>query len=98
VRENIFVSHSLEDEPGIRKFIFVVFKRLFLALGLTGIVSYLCALSPQILGMMSIEVSIALMVITCVLAFSSLRRVCISCRKKRQARYFGRIPSSWVHL
>lgn len=49
---------------GLRKYMMSVYNRMFLALCLTGLVSFICALNPDILAFMSGGFSIILMIAT----------------------------------
>lgn len=64
MNNQIYTSGPIERQNGLRKYMISVFNRMFLALGLTGIVSYLCASSPQVLAFMAGGFSIVLMLAT----------------------------------
>ncbi|MDR3031067.1 MAG: Bax inhibitor-1/YccA family protein [Holosporales bacterium] len=61
---NKIFSGSIEKESGLRKYMIAIFNKMFLALGLTGIISYLCSSSEQVLAIMSGGFSIVLMLAT----------------------------------
>lgn len=61
---NRFESSPIIMGDGLRKYMMSVYNRMFLALCLTGLVSFICALNPDILAFMSGGFSIILMIAT----------------------------------
>ena len=63
---NVFNSTngSAIIDNGLRKYMISVFNKMFLALGLTGAVAYLCVSSPAVFAFMTSGFSIVLMIAT----------------------------------
>ena len=65
MRDNLkFNAGPIIINDGLRKYMISVFNKMFLALGLTGIVAYLCASSPEIITFMSGGFKFILMIAT----------------------------------
>ena len=59
-----FNQSPIEAENGLRKYMTSVFNKMFLALCLTGIVSYICTMNEQLLAVLSRGVGVILTIAT----------------------------------